>query len=107
MIKNSLLWVVTDVDGTLMDHSYDLTPAKKAINILKSLEIPIILCTSKTAAEVKLIRKEVCLRDPYIVENGAAIYARYSFSVKGGSGMLVNCHIYKFFKNSLEKKHNL
>tara|TARA_Y100001970_G_scaffold288149_1_gene414667 strand:- start:41375 stop:42181 length:807 start_codon:yes stop_codon:yes gene_type:complete len=74
MIENSKFWVVSDVDGTLMDHSYDLSPAKKAIKFLQKLEIPVILCTSKTAAEVEIIRKEIKLKDPYIVENGAAIY---------------------------------
>ena len=74
MIENSSIWVVTDVDGTLMDHSYDLTPAKETIKTLKELSVPVILCTSKTAAEVKVIRKELQLTDPYIVENGAAIY---------------------------------
>ena len=74
MIEDSSLWVVSDVDGTLMDHSYDLTPAKETIKILKNLSIPVILCTSKTASEVKVIRKELNLTDPYIVENGAAIY---------------------------------
>ena len=74
MIENSSLWVVSDVDGTLMDHSYDLTPAKESIKTLQNLSIPIILCTSKTASEVKVIRKELNLSDPYIVENGAAIY---------------------------------
>ena len=52
MIKNSSIWVVSDVDGTLMDHSYDLTPAKETIKKLQKLSIPVILCTSKTAAEV-------------------------------------------------------
>ena len=37
MIKNSSLWVVSDVDGTLMDHSYDLTPAKETIKTLQKL----------------------------------------------------------------------
>ena len=74
MIENSSVWVVSDVDGTLMDHSYDLTPAKETIKTLQALSIPVILCTSKTAAEVKVIRKELNLTDPYIVENGAAIY---------------------------------
>ncbi len=74
MIDSSLIWIVTDVDGTLMDHSYDLTPAKETIIWLKELKIPVILCTSKTAAEVKLIRQELNITDPYIVENGAAIY---------------------------------
>ena len=74
MIENSSIWVVSDVDGTLMDHSYDLSPAKETIKKLQNLSIPVILCTSKTASEVKVIRKELNLTDPYIVENGAAIY---------------------------------
>ena len=83
MIENSSIWVVTDVDGTLMDHNYDLTPAKETINSLQELSIPVILCTSKTAAEVKLIRKELNLTDPYIVENGAAIYGETLRNVNG------------------------
>tara|TARA_B100001989_G_scaffold66222_1_gene44792 strand:+ start:253 stop:1050 length:798 start_codon:yes stop_codon:yes gene_type:complete len=83
MIENSSLWVVSDVDGTLMDHSYDLTPAKETIKTLQKLSIPVILCTSKTAAEVKVIRKELNLSDPYIVENGAAIYGESLKQVNG------------------------
>ena len=74
MISNSRIWIVTDVDGTLMDHSYDLNPAKEVILRLKELKIPVILCTSKTASEVKVIQRDLELSDPYIVENGAAIY---------------------------------
>ena len=83
MIENSSLWVVSDVDGTLMDHSYDLTPAKETIKSLQELSIPVILCTSKTAAEVKVIRKQLNLTDPYIVENGAAIYGESLKKVDG------------------------
>jgi mannosyl-3-phosphoglycerate phosphatase len=83
MIENSSIWVVSDVDGTLMDHSYDLTPAKETIKKLQNFSIPIILCTSKTASEVKVIRKELNLRDPYIVENGAAIYGESLYRVNG------------------------
>ena len=83
MIENSSLWVVSDVDGTLMDHSYDLTPAKETIKTLQKLSIPVILCTSKTASEVKVIRKELNLSDPYIVENGAAIYGESLKQVNG------------------------
>ena len=74
MFENSSFWIVSDVDGTLMDHSYDLTPAKETIKLLQKSSIPVILCTSKTASEVKVIREELKLQDPYIVENGAAIY---------------------------------
>ena len=83
MIENASLWVVSDVDGTLMDHSYDLTPAKETIEILQKLSIPVILCTSKTASEVKVIREELNLTDPYIVENGAAIYGESLEKVNG------------------------
>ena len=83
MIENSSLWIVSDVDGTLMDHSYDLTPAKETIKTLQRLSIPVILCTSKTAAEVKVIRNELNMKDPYIVENGAAIYGESLKKVNG------------------------
>ena len=83
MIENSSIWVVSDVDGTLMDHSYDLSPAKETIKKLQKLSIPVILCTSKTASEVKVIRKELNLTDPYIVENGAAIYGESLKNVNG------------------------
>ena len=83
MIENSSIWVVSDVDGTLMDHSYDLTPAKNAIKTLQKISVPVILCTSKTAAEVKVIRNELNLTDPYIVENGGAIYGESLNKVNG------------------------
>ncbi len=83
MIEKSSLWVVSDVDGTLMDHAYDLTPAKETIKNLQKLSIPVILCTSKTAAEVQVIRGELNLIDPYIVENGAAIYGESLKKVNG------------------------
>ncbi len=78
MINNSKIWIVSDVDGTLMDHFYDLTPAKETIIWLQRLGIPVILCTSKTKSEVKVIRDNLNLKDPYIVENGGAIYGEYS-----------------------------
>tara|TARA_B100000963_G_scaffold23623_1_gene17646 strand:+ start:22 stop:819 length:798 start_codon:yes stop_codon:yes gene_type:complete len=78
MINNSKIWIVSDVDGTLMDHCYDLTPAKETIKWLQSLGIPVILCTSKTKSEVKIIRDDLNLKDPFIVENGGAIYGEYS-----------------------------
>ena len=98
MKKNSNLWVVSDVDGTLMDHSYDLTPAKETIKILQKLSIPVILCTSKTASEVNVIRKELNLTDPYIVENGAAIYGE---SLKKVNGEIILGKKYEFLEEIL------
>ena len=77
MKNNSKYWIVTDLDGTLMDEDYDIGPAKKTLKMLTELNIPVIPCTSKTASEVRYFRKENSLRDPFIVENGAAIYGYY------------------------------
>ena len=46
-------WVVTDLDGTLLDHGYDWSPAKDLIRQLQQQRIPVIPCTSKTAEEVR------------------------------------------------------
>jgi len=100
MIDFSSLWVVSDVDGTLMDHSYDLTPAKETIKLLQELSVPVILCTSKTAAEVKVIRKELNLNDPYIVENGAAIYGETLTKV---NGEIILGEKYEILENILRK----
>ena len=103
MIKNSSIWVVSDVDGTLMDHSYDLTPAKETIKLLQKLSIPVILCTSKTASEVKVIRKELNLTDPYIVENGGAIYGE---SLSKVNGEIILGEKYKKLENILRSISN-
>ncbi len=74
MSNNSKYWIVTDLDGTLMDENYDISPARKTLNRLLEYSIPVIPCTSKTASEVRYFRKENGLVDPFIVENGAAVY---------------------------------
>ena len=74
MNNNFNYWIVTDLDGTLMDENYDISPAKKTLRILSEKNIPVIPCTSKTASEVRYFRNENGLSDPFIVENGAAIY---------------------------------
>ena len=100
MMKNSRIWIVTDVDGTLMDHSYDLTPAKETIIKLKRLKIPVILCTSKTASEVKVIQNDLGISDPFIVENGAAIYSN---SFREGSWEIVLGESYQKLELILKK----
>lgn len=68
------LIIFTDLDGTLLDHhNYSWAPAKPALSKLQELAIPVIICTSKTAAEVKELHRELALTTPYIVENGAGI----------------------------------
>lgn len=66
--------VVTDLDGTLLDHqTYEFTPALNAIEALKKHEIPIILNSSKTQAEILEIRSQLHNQEPFVCENGGVL----------------------------------
>lgn len=70
----SKLIVVTDLDATLLDHhDYTFTAAMPAINRLRELNIPLILNSSKTTAEILQIRQQLQNEHPFIVENGSAV----------------------------------
>jgi mannosyl-3-phosphoglycerate phosphatase len=72
MIKSWL--VFTDLDGTLLDHhSYDHTPALPALQRLRQAGVAVIPVSSKTLAELKVIRKRLNLKGPAVAENGAVI----------------------------------
>ena len=95
------IWIVSDIDGTLMDHEYDLTPALETLELLKKHNIPVILCTSKTASEVRDIRNKIGNTDPFIVENGGAIYGNHLQS--GGEWELILGRKYIELKEVLNK----
>jgi len=68
------LVVFTDLDGTLLDsRTYRWQAAEPALRRLRLQGAPVVLCTSKTRAEVLPLRQELGLRDPFVVENGGAI----------------------------------
>lgn len=70
--QNTQLLVFTDLDGTLLNHhDYSYEDARPALDRLQLAGIPVILTTSKTAAEVEALRRELDNHDPYIVENGS------------------------------------
>lgn len=69
------LLVFSDLDGTLLDHhTYSFQPALQALQTLQTFSIPCILNTSKTYAELLTLRQALRHQDPFIVENGAAVY---------------------------------
>lgn len=69
------LIVFSDLDGTLIDHeTYDWRPASDALAALKNIGAGLVLASSKTAAEIHVLRAEVGFADwPAIVENGAGL----------------------------------
>jgi len=69
------LIVFTDLDGTLLRHEdYDWSPASAAIAELKRRNVPLVIATSKTRAEIEYLRERIGNQDPFISENGGALY---------------------------------
>ena len=67
--------VFTDLDGTLIDHdTYDFKEARPALGQLRARSIPVIICSSKTRAEIEVYRRRMGLCDPFIAENGGAVF---------------------------------
>ena len=68
------LLIFSDLDGTLLDHdTYRFDEAAPALNRLTELEIPLILNSSKTAAEIIDIRHALLNEHPFIAENGSIV----------------------------------
>ncbi len=67
--------VFTDMDGTLLDHdTYSYDAARPALELLRRRRIPLVICTSKTRVEIEKFRVELDISDPFISENGGAIF---------------------------------
>jgi mannosyl-3-phosphoglycerate phosphatase len=67
--------VFTDLDGTLLNHdNYDYTDALPGISLLKKSGIPLVFCSSKTRQEQEMLRGALNITDPFIVEDGGAIF---------------------------------
>ena len=69
MTHSNSWWIVTDLDGTLLDHSYSWEPARTTLRWLQEQQIPVIPCTSKTAEEVRGFRDALLLNKvKYLIE---------------------------------------
>ena len=67
--------VFTDLDGTLLDHdTYGWEAAIPALEKCRNKGIPVVIVSSKTRFEIDLLRKRLCLRAPFISENGGGIF---------------------------------
>jgi len=72
--------VFTDLDGTLLDLSdYSYQAALPAVRYLQKQGIPIVFCSSKTRAEQAVYQQKLDIDDPFIVENGGAVYLPESY----------------------------
>lgn len=75
MAIHTAIIIISDLDGTLLEHeNYRFDAARPALEQIKQNNIPLILNSSKTAAEIINIRETLDNHHPFVVENGAGIY---------------------------------
>jgi mannosyl-3-phosphoglycerate phosphatase len=68
------LLVFSDLDGCLLDErTYRWDAARPALDALRSRGVPLLLCSSKTRAEMEALAGGLGLPWPFIVENGGAL----------------------------------
>lgn len=72
--------VVSDLDGTLLDHhTYRFDQALPALRLLSEKGIPLVLCSSKTRREMEYWRAKIGIDAPFIAENGGCAYVPESY----------------------------
>ena len=68
------LIIFTDLDETLLERStYSFAKARPALELLHEKGIPLVIVSSKTAAEIEHYRHKLDNRHPFIAENGGGI----------------------------------
>ena len=69
------LMIITDLDGSLLDHhSYRWDAATPWLTTLKQHDVPLVICSSKTAAEIIPLQKRLGIAGaPFIAEKGAVV----------------------------------
>lgn len=73
--KSSRLVIFTDLDGSLLERrTYDHREALPALERLRAQCIPLVFCSSKTRSEQVELRSRLGIKDPFIVEDGGAVY---------------------------------
>ena len=77
MHKHKDLLIFTDLDGTLLDyHTYSKEDALPALKKLQERDIPLIISSSKTRAEIWPMLDLPNMSKVFIVENGSAVFFR-------------------------------
>ena len=79
-MKFERLLVVSDMDGTMLNHmDYEYEAVIPILEKLQVMQIPLILNTSKTFAELRDWVTTLDIQHPFIVENGSAIFIPYGY----------------------------
>jgi len=102
--------IFTDLDGTLLDENYSYDEAQEALDLIKIKKIPLVVCTSKTRAEIEVYRRKLNIDEPFISENGGAIFIPsgyfsldFDYVRKGNYDIIEFGKKYSYLKKFIEK----
>jgi mannosyl-3-phosphoglycerate phosphatase family protein len=101
--------IFTDLDGTLLHpKTYSFDEASPALELIRQRDIPLILCSSKTWAELEVYRKRLNNRHPFISENGGGLFVpegyfpfRVGDEMRGGCWFIIFGSPYQELRNVL------
>ena len=86
LMKNLIIF--TDLDGSLLDtDSYTASPADSLFELLDSHGVPVIFNSSKTFPEMIKIRRLMGNHQPFVVENGSAVYVPLDHEIAAAEGL--------------------
>ena len=98
------LIIFTDLDGSLLDaESYTASPADTLFALLDSHGIPVIFNSSKTFPEMIKIRRLMDNHEPFVVENGSAVYVPLDHEIAATEG-LESVHGYRRYVLGQERR---
>lgn len=66
--------IFTDLDGTLLDVRYSFQPAHEALRYIQRNNMPLVIVSSKTRAEIEYYRRLLDNQHPFVSENGGGIF---------------------------------
>ena len=93
VLNDRLAVIFSDLDGTLLHpRTYSFEKAKTALALVKKKDIPLVLVSSKTRAEVEVWRKKLDNQHPFITENGGGIYIPKDYFPFPISGVLQDAY---------------
>jgi mannosyl-3-phosphoglycerate phosphatase len=100
--------IFTDLDGTFLNHDdYSYSDSLLGVRKILSENIPLIFTTSKTKIEIETLHERLKINEPFIIENGAALFIPKNYKEFDFSFLeeYENYYIYQFglsYKKILE-----
>lgn len=95
----ALIIVFTDVPSYPPDHhTLSFVAAADALGLLVRAGIPLVLCSSRTRAEIQVLQRDLDIHHPFIVEGGGALIipvGYFSFPLPGARHTAV-CEVIEF-----------